>query len=148
MTDTNRKVFLRAFRSHWDHENWWIIDGDMAEWSLWHYPLSRFELCWEVILIVVYSEDISAAFCLHLVNYPQVPMCRLLKCILSIWQGIRSSYAFVVSPEFFLPPILPGPVSRSVVGEWLSGHRWWIWSTELTCLCERLGAVLGSKVAF
>ena len=52
-----------------------------------------------------------------------------------------------MSPEFFLPPILPGPVSRSVVGEWLSGHEWWIWSTELTCLCERLGTVLGSEVA-
>ena len=29
------KGFLRAFRSHWDRENWWRIDGDMAEWSLW-----------------------------------------------------------------------------------------------------------------
>jgi len=36
MTGTNRKVFLRAFRSHWDCENRWRIDGDMAEWSLWH----------------------------------------------------------------------------------------------------------------
>ena len=146
MTGTNRKVFSRAFRSHWDRENRWRIDGDMAKWSLWHYPLSWFELHWEVILIVVYSEDIPAAFRLHFVNYPQVPICRLLECILSIWQGIRSSHAFVVSPEFFLPPILPGPVSRLVVGEWLSGHRWWIWSTELTCLHERLDAVLSSEV--
>ena len=95
---------------------------------------------------LVYSEDIPAAFHLHFVNYPQVPMCRLLKYILSIWQDIRSSYAFVVSPEFFLPPILSGPVLRSVVGEWLSGHRWWIQSTKLTCLHERLGVVLGSKM--
>ena len=35
MTGTDRKVFSRAFRSHWDHENRWRIDGDMAEWSLW-----------------------------------------------------------------------------------------------------------------
>jgi len=33
---------------------------------------------------LVYSEDIPAAFRLHFVNYPQVPMCRLLECILSI----------------------------------------------------------------
>jgi len=33
---------------------------------------------------LVYSEDILAAFCMHFVNYPQVPMCRLLECILSI----------------------------------------------------------------
>ena len=109
VTSIYRKVFSRAFRSHWNHENRWRIDGDMAEWSLWHYPFSWFELHWEVILIVVYSEDIPAAFHLHFVNSPQVPMCRLLKYILSIWQGIHSSHAFVISPEFFLPPILPGP---------------------------------------
>jgi len=95
---------------------------------------------------LVYSEDVLAAFHLHFVNYPQVPICCLLECIFSIWQGIHSSHAFVMSPEFFLPPILPGPVSRLVVREWLSGHRWWIWSTELTCLCERLGTVLSSEV--
>jgi len=95
---------------------------------------------------LVYSKDIPAAFHLHFVNYPQVPMCHLLEYILFIWQGIRSSHAFVMSPEFFLPSILPGPVSRSVVGEWLSGHRWWIRSTKLTCLRERLGAMLGSNV--
>jgi len=39
MTDTDRKVFSRAFRSYWDHENQWRIDGDMAKWSLWHRPL-------------------------------------------------------------------------------------------------------------
>ena len=33
---------------------------------------------------LVYSEDIPAAFCLHFVNYHQVPMCHLLACILSI----------------------------------------------------------------
>ena len=33
---------------------------------------------------VVYSEDIPAAFRLHFVNFIQVPMCRLLECILSI----------------------------------------------------------------
>ena len=146
MAGINWKVFSRAFRSHWDRENRRRIDGDMAKWSLWHYPLSWFELCWEVILFLVYSEDIPAAFHLHFVNSLQVPICRLLEYILSIWQGIHSSYAFVVSPEFFLPSIFPGPVSRSVVGEWLSGHRWWIQSTELTCLHKRLGAVLSSKV--
>ena len=36
MTGTDRKVFSRAFRSHWDRENRWRIDGDMAEWSLWY----------------------------------------------------------------------------------------------------------------
>ena len=36
MTGIYRKVFSRAFRSHWDCENRWRIDGDMAEWSLWH----------------------------------------------------------------------------------------------------------------
>ena len=82
MTGTDRKVFLRAFRSRWDRENRQRIGRDMAKWSLWYYPLSWFELYWEVILIVVYSEDIPAAFCLHFVNYPQVPMCRLLECIL------------------------------------------------------------------
>jgi len=102
-------------------------------------PLSWFELCWEVILILVYSEDIPTAFHLHFVNFLQVSMCYLLECILSIWQGIRSSHAFVISLGFFLPLILPGPVSRLVVREWLSGHRWWIRSTELTCLHERLG---------
>ena len=35
MTSIYRKVFSRAFRSHWDRENRWRIDGDMAEWSLW-----------------------------------------------------------------------------------------------------------------
>jgi len=38
------------------------------------------------------------------------------------WSLASLHYAFVVSPEFFLFPILPGPISRSVVGEWLSGH--------------------------
>ena len=61
--------------------------------------------------------------------------------------SIHFFHVFVVSPEFFLPPILPGPVSRSVVREWLFGHGWWIQSTELTYLHERLGAVLGSEVA-
>ena len=101
----------------------------------------------KLFCFLVYSEDIPAAFCLHFVNSLQVPMCRLLECILSIWQGIHFSHAFVVSPEFFLPSILPSPVSRLVVGEWLSGHRWWIWSTELTCLHERLGAIFSSEVA-
>ena len=40
MTSIYRKVFSRAFRSHWDRENRWIIDGDMAEWSLWHEEFS------------------------------------------------------------------------------------------------------------
>jgi len=52
-----------------------------------------------------------------------------------------------MSLEFFLPPIFPSPVSRTVVEEWLSGHGWWIQSTELTCLYERLGAIASSKVA-
>jgi len=34
--------------------------------------------------LLVYSEDIPAAFCLHFVNFLQVPICHLLKCILSI----------------------------------------------------------------
>ena len=38
MTGINWKVFLRAFHSPWDCENCWRIDGDMAKWSLWHYP--------------------------------------------------------------------------------------------------------------
>jgi len=33
---------------------------------------------------LVYSEDIPAAFPLHFVNYPQVPICRLLEYILFI----------------------------------------------------------------
>ena len=33
---------------------------------------------------LIYSEDIPAAFCLHFVNFLQVPMCCLLECILSI----------------------------------------------------------------
>ena len=37
MTGTNQKVFSRAFCSHWDCENRWRIDGDTAEWSLWHH---------------------------------------------------------------------------------------------------------------
>ena len=117
----------------------------MTKWSLWHYPSLGSSSVEKLSRFLVYSEDIPAAFHLHFVNYPQVPMYRLLEYILSIWQGICSFHAFVVSPEFFLPPILPGPVSRSVVGKWLSGHRWWIWSTELTCLRERLGAVLSSE---
>ena len=36
MTGIDQKVFLRAFHSLWDHENRQRIDGDMAEWSLWH----------------------------------------------------------------------------------------------------------------
>ena len=36
MTSINWKVFSRAFHSHWDCENRWRIDGDMAEWSLWY----------------------------------------------------------------------------------------------------------------
>jgi len=33
---------------------------------------------------LAYSEDILAAFCLHFVNFFQIPMCCLLECILSI----------------------------------------------------------------
>ena len=36
MTGTYRKVFSRAFRSHWDRGNRRRIGGDMAKWSLWH----------------------------------------------------------------------------------------------------------------
>ena len=35
MTSINRKIFSRAFHSHWDRENRWRIGGDMAKWSLW-----------------------------------------------------------------------------------------------------------------
>jgi len=35
MTGIDWKVFSKAFHSHWDCENCWRIDGDMAEWSLW-----------------------------------------------------------------------------------------------------------------
>jgi len=40
MTSIYRKVFSRAFHSHWDRENRWRIGGDMAKWNLWH-PLSN-----------------------------------------------------------------------------------------------------------
>jgi len=40
VTSIYRKVFSRAFRSRWDRENRWRIDGDMAEWSLWQIQLS------------------------------------------------------------------------------------------------------------
>ena len=86
--------------------------------------------------LLVYSEDIPAAFCLHFVNFLQVPMCCLLEYILSIWQGTYFFHVFVVSLEFFLSPILPGFVSRSVVEEWLSGHGWWIQST-----CKTLATI-------
>ena len=36
MTGIDQKVFSRAFRSRWDHENHQRINGDMAKWSLWH----------------------------------------------------------------------------------------------------------------
>ena len=32
MTDINWKVFLRAFCCHWNCENHWRINGDMAKW--------------------------------------------------------------------------------------------------------------------
>ena len=118
-----KRSFLRAFGYHWDHGNYQRIDRDMAKWSLWHYFLSWFKLHWEVSLFLVYSEDILVAFYLHFVDFFQVLICYLLECILSIWQGICSFYVFVISLEFFLPSILTGPVSRLVVGEWLSGHR-------------------------
>ena len=111
-----QKVFLRAFRLILDSGNRASICGVMAKWSLWHYSPSWFELRWEVILFLVYSEDTPAAFHLHFVSFLQVPMCRLLECILSIWQGIRFFHVFVVNQEPVLLPILPGPISRSVVG--------------------------------
>ena len=45
MTSIYRKVFSRAFRSHWDRENRWRIDRDMAEWSLWHLRRQIVALC-------------------------------------------------------------------------------------------------------
>ena len=53
MTSIYQKVFSRAFHSHWDHENRWRIDGDMAEWSLWH----------------LYSEAVSVAKFVHLYSF-------------------------------------------------------------------------------
>ena len=41
---------------------------------------------------LVYSEDIPAVFHLYFVNYPQILICHLLECILSIWWGIHSFY--------------------------------------------------------
>ena len=37
MTGIDQKVFSRAFKYYWDCENCQRIDGDMAEWSLWHF---------------------------------------------------------------------------------------------------------------
>ena len=55
-----RKVF---------HGNHVSIREVMAEWSLWYYPPSWFELYWEVILFLVYSEGTPAAFCLYFVSF-------------------------------------------------------------------------------
>ena len=58
MTGTDRKVFSRAFRSRWDRENRWRIDGDMAEWSLWHSDLTTsFVAC--LTLLISTFESIS-----------------------------------------------------------------------------------------
>ena len=56
VTGTDQKVFLRAFCSHWDHENYQRIDGDMAKWSLWQWVWNsgsqvgiwniKFQFCW------------------------------------------------------------------------------------------------------
>jgi len=35
-------------------------------------------------LSLVNSKDIPVAFCLHYVDFPQVPICHLLDCIFSI----------------------------------------------------------------
>ena len=69
-------------RKVWDH----VIDlNDNFKASKARvYSLSWFELHCEVILFLEYSEDTPAAFCLHFVSFLQVPMCRLLECILSI----------------------------------------------------------------
>ena len=36
VTSIDWKVFSRAFGCHWDCENCWRINGNMAKWSLWH----------------------------------------------------------------------------------------------------------------
>ena len=110
---------------------WWPFRSLKSVKYSWSYglnevcdiiPPSWFELHWEVISFLVNSEDIPAAFCLHYIDFPQVPICHLLDCILSIWQGICFFYVSVTNLESSLPPILPDLVSRLVVGVWISVH--------------------------
>jgi len=91
MTGTDRKVFSRAFRSHWDRENRWRIDGDMAEWSLWQstviYPfcfavyIAWIGICAWVIAIYDHVSFVST-FCasLYVLWFLMVTMANTVFC--------------------------------------------------------------------
>ena len=145
MTSIYQKVLLRAFRSHWDCENQWRIDGDMAEWSLWHYLLSWFELCWEVILICGilwrYSCSFSPAFCklssgshvsspwmypFHLTRYSFFPCCKgisLGQCLVT-WVGshLRAVISLIAFPRLSYFPFCDNPCdsSNSIIRQYVN----------------------------